>query len=103
MILKKSHRTQPLPEHVETHTTQLLLYPKGDPKLVPGSTAYLVNHVSPAETYLLERDEKTKDLFGTPLVYSVGHSPDASFLRLHPTPDRDYFAVFRYNPAAREI
>lgn len=103
MILKAGEQKHVLPERIETHTTQLVVYPDGDPEHNPQSFGHAVVQVSPAETYLLEREPETRDLKGTPTAYSVVHHPEASSLRLHPTPDRDYFAVFRYCPALREI
>ena len=101
MIIKQDLSRHELPEHVETHSTRLFIYPAGDPQTNPNSPAYAINHVSPAEIYLLDKEQS--EIRGQPVIYSIVHGPDVSSLRLHPAPDRPYFAKFRYCPAAKEI
>lgn len=98
MILKNAKTD--LPEHVEHHTTQLYLYDKGDPRENPGSIAWILVQVAPHEIHEATSNNKTK---AKPTMYAIVHGPDTSSLRLYPAPDQDYFARFRYCPAAKEI
>lgn len=68
----------------------------GDPKEHPNSVQYLAIQVAWHE---LPKD----DVRGVPQFYAIQHGPEASVLFTYPTPDKDYFAVFRYCPAAKEI
>ena len=85
-----------LPECVESHTERLYLYPAGDLETNPTSVAYAVNRVAMNEI-------PGEKVYGQPTLYALVRGPDASWLLLHPIPDRDYHARFRYCPAAKEI
>jgi hypothetical protein len=101
MILKQGEAKHNLPEHVEIHKTQLSIDPAGDPRTNPGSAAYLVMQVEPGEIH--EYQKAKPDLRGQPVWFAIVHGPDTSSLRPYPIPDLNYYAVFRYCPAAKEI
>ena len=101
MILPRHEPKFILPERVETHNNKLAIYPNGDPRAVPNSPAYMIPQASPAEIYNMRADNP--ELVGRPVLYAIVHNPAGSALHLYPMPDVDYYAVFRYCPAAKEI
>lgn len=96
MILLAKQPKHILPEHVESHTERLFIYPNGDPETNPSPHSYAVNRVATNEI-------PGQKIYGQPTRYALVHGIEASWLLLHPIPDRDYHARLRYCPAAKEI
>lgn len=98
MIIRKDKPFFNLPEPVANGTVELAIYPLGDPEKVPGSYARLILQMRHAE--LVDKRNESP-LNGVPAYFALDRN--CKRLEFYPTPDKDYYARFRYAPALKEI
>lgn len=100
MLLKRNNCEFKLPERIKSATCRFGIWSDGDPMKNPSSYLIAINQVSLGDALKMSASNES---LGIPTVFAVGHGADADFLRLWPTPDADYHARLRYNPAVKEI
>lgn len=92
-----------LPESVETRTSELIIYPKGDPRTNPGSYGMRLCRVRPDEIAEMKEFESKEKISGLPTLYAVLLTGEKPILMLWPRPDTRYYAEFFYNPPMKRI
>lgn len=98
MIIKAGDNRIKLPEGIESHTAEMVIYADGDPQFNPGSYAIMISHHRATDVLpLMMQDEQ---ILGTPNRFAI-HCGDE--ILLYPMPEKEYYAQFRYCPAMKVI
>lgn len=108
MIFKEGECSKEIPERIEESTAELYLYTAGDPETNGSSYALLVCRIPIGDLLRMRQKQKIGCRDGQPTLFAVNIQPGrnqklADFIELFPIPDKEYYARFRYCPAAREI
>jgi hypothetical protein len=99
--IKKGEPIIDLPEAVEPHTAQLVIY-NNDLEKNPDAWGYMIQQLQHGQIFMYQGHGK--DEIGMPNRFCIDpFDPVRHRLMLYPIPDKDYFAVFRYCPAMKQI
>jgi hypothetical protein len=104
MIIPAGHDYVTLPEAIEEYSSELVIYPKGNPEFEPQSYAMLLYRIPFVD--LVERAAKVPEkasIVGIPTMYAIATIEGTQRLFVWPAPAQDLFARFRYCPAMKEI
>ena len=79
----------------------LAIYTNGFPEVNPDSHAILVQQVD--RNHIFNMSPRDQELRGRPTMFSLIHDGFVTSLTLWPIPDKDYEAVFEFNPPRRKL